>query len=65
MGAPVGATITVTRTTATTATLTWDQTGAADLHRQVGVVVSDATTGTASYQAVQILWLAVAPGGAG
>lgn len=65
VGAPVGATVTVTRTTATTATLTWDQTGAAGLHRQVGVVVSDTITGTAGYQAVQIHWLAVAPGGAG
>lgn len=65
VGSPAGATLSVTRTTATTATLTWDQTGAPDVHREVGVLVSDTITGTAGYQAVQILWLAVAPGGAG
>lgn len=65
VGVPTGATVSVTRTTATSATLTWDQSGAANIHRQVGVLVSDATTGTASFQTVQILWLAVAPGGAG
>ena len=62
---PTGATVNVTRTTATTATLTWDQTGSADIHRQIGVLVSDATTGTASYQPIQVLWLAVAPAGPG
>ena len=65
VGAPAGATVTITRITATTATLTWDQTGAPDTHRQVGVLVSDATTGTAIYQAIHVFWLAVTPGGAG
>jgi hypothetical protein len=62
---PAGATVAISRTTATTATLTWDQTGAADVHRQVGVLVSDTITATASYQPVQLVWLAVAPGGPG
>lgn len=65
VGQPAGATVDITRDTATTATLTWDQTGAPDVHRQLGLLVSDAITGTASYQAVQVLWLATAPGGAG
>ncbi len=67
VGTPAGATVTVTATriTATTATLTWDQTGAPDTHRQIGVLVSDVVTGTATYQAIHVLWLAVAPGGAG
>ena len=65
VGAPAGATVTVTRITATTATLTWDQTGAPDMHRQIGVLVSDVPTWTATYQAIHVLWLAVAPGGAG
>jgi hypothetical protein len=65
VGAPAGATVTVTRITATTATLSWDQTGAPDTHRQVGVLVSDVTTGTAIYQAIHVFWLAVTPGGAG
>ncbi len=65
VSAPAGATVIVTRTTATTATLSWDQTGAPDTHRQVGVLVSDVTTGTAIYQAIHVFWLAVTPGGAG
>jgi hypothetical protein len=65
VGLPSGATVSVTRTTATSATLTWDQTGAAEVHRQIGLLVSDAITGTACFQPVQVLWLAIAPGGAG
>jgi hypothetical protein len=65
IGVPAGATVGVVRTSATSATLTWDQSGAADMHRQVGLLVGDTATGTAVYQAVQVLWLAVAPGGAG
>jgi Cadherin-like/Bacterial Ig domain len=62
---PSGANCAVTRTTATTATLTWTQSGTTAEHKQVGVIVSDAVTGTASYQAIQVHWSSTAPGGAG
>jgi hypothetical protein len=64
VGAPAGATVTVTRITATAAMLTWNQTGAPNTHRQLGVLVNDVATGTPNYQAIHVFWLAVAPGGA-
>jgi Cadherin-like/Bacterial Ig domain len=65
VSAPSGATCTVTRTTATSATLTWVQTGTTAEHYQIGLVVSDATTGTAAYQPIHVHWVTVASGGAG
>ncbi|HEX3135820.1 MAG TPA: Ig-like domain-containing protein, partial [Planctomycetota bacterium] len=66
VGVPVGSTATLTKTnaTATTATLIWTATGTPDEHQQLGVLVSDTTSGTSSYQPIQVLWRTL-PGGPG
>lgn len=64
VGVPAGSTATLTKTSATTATLSWTATGTPDEHQQLGVLVSDPLSGTSSYQAIQVLWRTL-PGGPG
>lgn len=58
IGVPTGSTVTVVKTGATTATVTWTASGTPQSHQQLGLLVSDPATGTSSYQAIQVLWQA-------
>lgn len=65
VGIPAGSTATVTKTGATSATITWTATGTPQQHQQIGLIVSDPVTGISSYQPVQVLWQTTAPSGPG
>jgi hypothetical protein len=58
VGVPTGSTATVTATGATSATITWTATGTPQQHQQLGLLVTDPTTGTSTYQPIQVLWQA-------
>jgi Bacterial Ig domain len=64
VGVPVGATVTVTKTSATSAQLIWTATGVPQQHQQIGLMVYDPVTGISTYQAIQIVW-STSGGGAG
>jgi Cadherin-like/Bacterial Ig domain len=64
VGVPVGATVTVTKTSATSATVVWTATGVPQQHQQIGLLVYDLVTGISTYQPIQIVW-SPAGGGAG
>ncbi len=60
VGAPAG--VVVTRTAATTATVTWTATGTPEEHQEIVILVSDAVSGAAASQAVTVLFHAAAGG---
>ena len=64
VGVPAGSTATVTKTSATSATVTWTASGTAQQHQEMGLIVSDPVSGVSSYQPIQIVWQA-AVGGSG
>ncbi len=64
VAAPAGSTVILTKTGATTATLSWTATGTPDAHQQLEILVSDPLSGTSDHQTIQVLWR-TPPGGAG
>lgn len=58
LGVPAGSTVTVVKTSATSATVTWTASGTPQQHQQIGLLVSDPVTGISSYQPIQVLWQA-------
>ncbi len=54
VGAPAG--VTVTKTGATTATVSWTAGGAPEVHQEIGILIVDPVSGSATFQAVQVLF---------
>jgi hypothetical protein len=60
VGSPTG--VTLLKTGATTATITWTATGTPEVHQEIDILVTDPVGGSAAYQPVQVLWHAFGGG---